>query len=133
MNKIDVKQVVLLHELLINQIGGLHGVKDIGLLDSAVNSIYQTFDGKELYPSIEQKAARLGYNLINNHAFIDGNKRVGVLAMLTFMEFNNVKLQYTDQEIIDICFGVANGNLKSSNLNNWIQSHKVTKQKEKIY
>lgn len=131
MNRIDVEQVALLHELLINQIGGLHGIKDAGLLDSAVNSIYQTFGGQELYPSTEEKAARLGYNLINNHAFIDGNKRVGMLAMLTFLEINNVKIQYTDQEIINIGFGVANGNLKSSDLHNWI-THKVLKQEEKI-
>lgn len=124
MYKIDVKQVVRLHELLINHIGGLHGVKDFAVLESAVSSIYQTFDGQELYPSIEQKAARLGYNLISNHAFIDGNKRVGMLAMLTFLEINNIKMQYTDQEIINIGFGVATGNLKSSDLHNWICSKK---------
>lgn len=124
MNKIDVKQVVLLHEMLINSIGGLHGVRDAGLLDSAVNGIYQTFGGQELYPSIEEKAARLGYSLISNHVFVDGNKRVGVLAMLTFLEINNVKIQYTDQEIINIGFGVATGNLKSSDLHNWICSKK---------
>ena len=124
MNKIDVKQVVLLHELMINQIGGLHGVRDAGLLDSAVNGIYQTFGGQELYPSIEEKAARLGYSLISNHVFVDGNKRVGVLAMLTFLEINNVKIKYTDKEIIDIGFGVATGNLKSFDLHNWICSKK---------
>ena len=113
-----------MHELIINHIGGLHGVKDFGALESAVSSIYQTFDGQELYPSIEQKAARLGYNLISNHAFIDGNKRVGMLAMLTFLEINNIKMQYTDQEIINIGFGVATGNLKSSDLHNWICSKK---------
>ena len=124
MNKLDVKQVVLLHELMINQIGGLQGVRDAGLLDSAVNGIYQTFGGQELYSTIEEKAARLGYSLISNHVFVDGNKRVGVLAMLTFLEINNVKIQYTDQEIINIGFGVATGNLKSSDLHNWICSKK---------
>lgn len=124
MYKIYVKQVVCMHEILINQIGGLHGVKDMRLLDSAVNSIYQTFDGQELYPSTEEKAARLGYNLISNHVFIDGNKRVGMLAMLTFLEINNIKIQYTDQEIINLGFGVATGTLKSSDLHNWICSKK---------
>lgn len=124
MNKIDVKQVVLLHEMLINQIGGLHGVRDSGLLDSAVNGIYQTFGGNELYPTIEEKAARLGYNLINNHVFVDGNKRVGVLAMLTLLEINGIKIKYTDPEIINLGFGVANGNLRTSDLTKWICSKK---------
>ena len=125
MHKIDVKQVVCMHEILINQIGGLHGVKDVRLLDSAVNSIYQTFDGQELYPSVEQKAERLGYNLINNHAFIDGNKRVGMLAMLTFLEVNGVKLKYSDNELIEIGFSVATGAMHASDLHEWIQSHKI--------
>ena len=80
MKKLDKKNVLLLHDLVIKQSGGKAGVRDVALLDSAIACAYQTFDGKELYPSIEEKAARLGYGLISNHAFVDGNKRIGVLV-----------------------------------------------------
>ena len=76
MIKFDDEKVLLLHQLITQATGGSEGVRDIGLLDSALESIYATFDGAELYPTKEEKAARLGYSLISNHAFVDGNKRI---------------------------------------------------------
>ena len=88
------EQIISMHELLIERTGGLNGVKDYGLLESAINNPFQTFMGKELYPTIQRKAANLCYSLINNHAFNDGNKRIGILAMLTFLELNGMQLLF---------------------------------------
>ena len=79
-------KVLLLHKLLAEATGGSIGLRDEGLLESALDGIYATFGGKELYPTKEEKGARLGYTLISNHAFVDGNKRIGMYVMLTFLE-----------------------------------------------
>ena len=85
MIKFSKEKVLLLHELIAQETGGSIGVRDESLLDSALNSAFASFDGVELYPSKEEKAARLGYTLVNNHAFVDGNKRIGMHVMLTFL------------------------------------------------
>ncbi|MBQ9782348.1 MAG: type II toxin-antitoxin system death-on-curing family toxin, partial [Clostridia bacterium] len=82
----DIETIENLHKIVVEYSGGSAGVREYGLLDSAINSIYQTFMGQELYPTIIEKGARLGYNLISNHAFVDGNKRIGILTMLTFLK-----------------------------------------------
>ena len=76
-------KVLLLHQLMIAETGGANEVRDTGLLDSALENVYATFDGQDLYPTKEEKDARLGYSLISNHAFVDGNKRIGMYVMLT--------------------------------------------------
>ena len=78
MIKFSKEKVLLLHDLISRETGGDAGVRDFGLLESALESAYQTFDGQELFPSKEEKAAKLGYALISNHAFVDGNKRIGM-------------------------------------------------------
>ena len=87
-------KVLLLHKLLAEATGGSIGLRDEGLLESALDGIYATFGGKELYPTKEEKGARLGYTLISNHAFVDGNKRIGMYVMLTFLEVNGIRLGY---------------------------------------
>ena len=124
MINIDKKNVLLLHDLIVKQSGGKAGVRDVSLLDSAIACAYQTFDSNELYPSVEEKAARLGYGLISNHAFVDGNKRIGVLVMLTFLKINNVKLKVTDEDLIKFGYSVANGSMKHTDILSWINSHK---------
>ena len=84
MIKFSQEKVLLLHQLITEETGGDHGLRDEALLNSAMESAYATFDGKDLYPSKEEKAARLGFALISNHAFVDGNKRIGMYVMLTF-------------------------------------------------
>ena len=79
------EQIVSLHKELIEETGGIHGLKDEGMLESALAAPFQTFDGEELYPSIYQKAARLGFGLASNHAFIDGNKRASVIFANHFL------------------------------------------------
>ena len=80
MIKLSKEKVMLLHEMLAKQTGGSTGIRDTDLLESALESAYQTFGGVELYPSVEEKGAWLGYALISNHAFVDGNKRIGMLC-----------------------------------------------------
>ena len=97
-----------------------------------MNSAFQCFDNKELYPSIEEKSARLGFNLVSNHAFVDGNKRIGLLVMLTFLEINNIKLSFTDDELVEIGLSLASGKMNYENLLDWIKKHKKSLQLTKL-
>ncbi len=117
------KQIILLQERLIEVFGGSSGIRDDNLLDLSINSIHQTFDGVDLYPSIIHKAVHLGFSLVSNHAFIDGNKRIGTHAMLLMLELNGYELEYKDSELIDIIMDIASSNKKEENLFQWVKSH----------
>ncbi len=108
------EQVILLHQQLIKETGGMSGIRDEGLLESALKSPFVTFEGAELYPSILQKAARLCYGLVANHPFFDGNKRIAAHVMLIFLSLNNVELEYTQDDLINIILSVAKGNADTS-------------------
>ena len=97
MNMLTKQQILLLHSQLIRQSGGSDGIRDEGMLDSAINQPFQTFDDMELYPSIVDKAVRLGYGLITNHPFVDGNKRIGTHALLVTKELLTNKSQFLDE------------------------------------
>ena len=84
MKVLSREQLLLLHSQLINRYGGTHGIRDEGLLDSALSATFQGFGDYEFYPTVTDKAVRLGYGLVVNHPFHDGNKRIGALAMLTY-------------------------------------------------
>lgn len=118
-------KVKLLYKLMIEETGGSFGIRDENLLNSALNGIFQTFDGKDLYPTKEEKGAMLGYALISNHAFIDGNKRIGVYVMLTFLEVNGIRIKCTDSELIELGLGVAAGEIKYEELLDWILDHET--------
>ena len=120
MKKFSREQVLILHTMVIKQSGGIDGVRDNGLLDSALNAPFQSFENEELYPSIQGKAARLCYSIINNHPFIDGNKRIGVLIMLVFLEINNVIIHSQDEDLIDLGLGAASGKYDSDYIMDWI-------------
>lgn len=121
MIKFGQDKVLLLHQLLIEQTGGEHGVRDFGLLDSALEACYATFDGKELFPSKEEKAARLGIGLVSNHAFVDGNKRIGLYVMLTFLEVNGIRIETTDDELVSVGLALAQGKMNYEALLQWIR------------
>lgn len=125
MIKFTDERVLFLYKYMIEETGGAFGIRDEALLDSALEGIFQTFEGKELYPSKEEKGARLGYSLISNHAFLDGNKRIGVYVMLTFLEVNGIRLDCTDEELIEIGLGVASGSITYEALLNWIVNHEI--------
>ena len=114
--KITRENVLAVYNLLTKATGGTVGVRDEGLLVSALEAPYQTFDGVELFPTLLEKAVRLGYGLVSNHPFVDGNKRIGILVMLTFLELNGIALEFKDNEIVDMALGVASGLYKYEDL-----------------
>lgn len=125
MIKISREKVLLLHKLITEETGGDSSLRDIALLDSAVESVYQTFGGQELYPAKEEKGARLGYSLISNHAFVDGNKRIGMYVMMTFLEANGVRIDPTVDDVIRVGLAVASGEMKYEDLLHWIIENKA--------
>ena len=122
----DFKEKVLLHyRLILEETGGLIGVRDEGLLESALASPFMSFGGRDLYPAKEQKAARLGFSLISNHPFMDGNKRVGMHEMLTFLEMNGIYMSCSVEDVIITGRAVADGKMKYEDLLNWIYAHEI--------
>lgn len=124
MIKLSQEKVILLHELLSRETGGEPTLRDSDLLSSALESAFATFDGNELYPSAEEKGARLGFSLISNHAFVDGNKRIGMLVLLVFLEINGVKIRPSNEEVFKMGIGVASGEIKYDSILSWILKHK---------
>lgn len=116
-------EVIMLHDKLLAATGGLPGLHDRGLLESAVLSVDAGFEDVELYPTVVEKAARLAYALISNHPFADGNKRAGILAMLMTLRLNGVKLQYTQQELIALGFDIARGRAEYEKILRWVCLH----------
>jgi len=125
MKVLSREQVLNLHSQLIAATGGTDGVRDYALLDSALQAPFQGFAGVDIYPTVQQKAARLAYSLIKNHAFIDGNKRVGAHALLIFLLLNKINLEYTQQELIDIVLAVAASECEIDDLVRWILVHQL--------
>jgi death-on-curing protein len=113
-------QIKRLHQILIEATGGLNGVRDEGALDSSLSSPFQTFGGAELYPSVIAKIARITYNLVCNHPFVDGNKRIGVYAMAALLELNGIGVDFADEDIIRIGMEIANGQMSDKQLLNLI-------------
>ena len=116
MISLSKEQVIGLHKRLIERTGGLPGLRDEGLLDSALASPFHTFDGEELYPTVVAKIARLTHSLVNNHAFADGNKRIGVYVMLVLLELNHIAADFTDADIIHIGLRLADGSMRAEEL-----------------
>lgn len=124
MIKFSKERVLLLHQILAEATGGSAGIRDEALLDSALESAYAGFGDKEFYPSKEEKGARLGYALISSHAFVDGNKRIGLYVMLSFLEMNGIPIQCTDDELVDIGLSVAAGSMGYDELLQWVLDHR---------
>jgi death-on-curing protein len=125
MIKFNKEKVKLLHQIMTEATGGSAGIRDEGLLDAALESAFATFDGTELYPSKEEKAAKIGYSLISNHAFVDGNKRIGVYVMLSFLELNGIHIDASDGDVVELGLGTASGKLKQEDVLAWIKAHKL--------
>lgn len=125
MKKLTKEQVILLHRELTEETGGADGIRDEGLLESALSAPFQSFGGVDSFPSIQQKAARLGFGLIKNHAFVDGNKRIGTHTMLVFLALNGIELEYTQEELSNIILRVASGDGSFESLLKWIVNHQI--------
>ena len=123
MIRLTAAQVKTMHGLLLKETGGLDGIRDEALLESALNAPFQTFGGEDLFHTTREKAARLCFYLIQNHPFSDGNKRTGILAMLTFLELNGIQVECTDEELIQTGFALANGKMDDQRLVQWLINH----------
>lgn len=123
MIKLTKEQVISMHSSLIGKTGGTDGVRDEGLLESALELPFQTFGGNDLYPSIIQKAARIGYSLVSNHPFVDGNKRIGIHVMLVFLALNGIDISYTQEDLVQIGLSLAEDTMTFEELSAWLSSH----------
>lgn len=117
------EQIILLHNVIYERYGGDHGVLNEGMLDSALQAPFQTFGGEELIPDTKEKIVRLSFGLIKNHAFRDGNKRIGALVLLTLLELNGYPVKATNAEFSDIIIGVAASDKDEKDLLEWVEFH----------
>lgn len=120
------QQIIAMHHTLIMETGGIDGLRDEGLLDSAIAAPFQSFDSTELIKSVQQKAARLAYGLIQNHPFLDGNKRIGAHAMLVFLALNGISLFYTQDELASVFLKMAAGEIDYDDLLQWVIDHEIS-------
>lgn len=127
MIRLSKMQIKSLHSKLIQKTGGLDGIRDEGLLDSALSSPFQSFGGEELYPSIQDKAARICFGLIKNHIFVDGNKRIGIYVMLVFLQLNGISIECNDNDLVELGIGIADGSISDIEIIEWISKYENSK------
>ena len=125
MKYLTLDEIIIIHDKLINITGGSGGLRDRNLLESAINSVFASFDDYEKYPTIEEKSARYAYAITNNHSFIDGNKRIGVLVMLMTLDLNRIELGYEQKELIALGLSIADGSIHYEEILEWIHTHKL--------
>ena len=125
MTRFSREKVLLLHQLIAQETGGEVGLRDQTLLDAALAAAFAGLADREFYPSKEEKAAKLGFDLISNHAFLDGNKRIGMYVMLTFLEANGIALEATNDEVAETGLAVAAGQMNYEALLTWVKVHVV--------
>lgn len=123
MTKFSREKVLLLHQLIAQETGGEVGLRDAALLDAALHAAFSGLADREFYPTKEEKAAKLGFDLISNHAFLDGNKRIGMYVMLTFLEANGIELVATNEDVVEAGLGVATGKMGYDELLEWVRLH----------
>ena len=120
---ISAEDVILIHSRVIEGSGGLDGLRDRDGLEAAVSAPMQTFDGKELYPTDLEKIDRLGFGLASNHAFVDGNKRIGAMMTQLLLKWNGYDLTLRSGELADMFIAIADGTAKEKDLLDWIHRH----------
>ncbi len=120
---ISKNTILRLHELSILKYGGAEGVRDQGLMESAIARPYQTFGGEDLYPTFFEKAAAIVESIIINHPFIDGNKRTGFLAMLAVLEAENFKITATNDELYNFTIRISTGEIKFEEIVTWLKNN----------
>lgn len=120
---ISAEDVILIHSRVIEGSGGLDGLRDRDGLEAAISAPMQTFDGKELYPTDLEKIARLGFGLASNHAFVDGNKRIGAMMTQLLLKWNGYDLTLHTGELADMFIAIADGTAKEKDLLDWIHRH----------
>jgi death-on-curing protein len=128
MRYLTLNEVLELHRRLIERYGGSEGIANLGALESALAQPRMTFGGEDLYPSIDEKAAALGYSLVMNHPFVDGNKRTGHAAMEVFLVLNGFEIDAPADEQQDVILRVAASTLERDKFIDWLRTHIVEKQ-----
>lgn len=113
---LNVEEIIDYHTEIINEFGGAHGIRDIGLLISAVEIAKAAMFGDDLHKTVFDKAAAYLFHLICNHPFIDGNKRIGTVAALTFLNVNNIVLKFIPEELEELVVNVAQGKIKKEEI-----------------
>lgn len=125
MRYLSLEELLILHEYQIEKFGGVHGIRDIRLVESAVYRPQNTFDGKELYKDIFEKAGALGHAIITFHPFTDGNKRTGLYAMLVFLQLNGIEVSISNKELVNLGLAIAKGDLTIEPLSSFLRKHCV--------
>ena len=120
---ISAEDVILIHSRVIQGSGGLEGLRDSAGLEAAIAAPMQSFDGQELYPSDIEKIARLGFGLASNHAFVDGNKRIGAMMTQLLLKWNGYDLALRSGELADMFIAIADGTAKEKDLLDWLSAH----------
>lgn len=119
---VSLEEALAIHALSIQRYGGIEGIRDEGLLESALAQPLQTFDGVELYPSLAEKAARYAFGIVNNHPFADGNKRTGAAVLAVFLRANEVRFKPRLIDMQDTIIALADGSLSYDELVSWIEA-----------
>ena len=119
----NINEVIKIHAILIETFGGDNGLRDLNLLNSAINRPFQTFDLKDLYPSPAEKASAIIESIIVNHPFIDGNKRLGYTLMRLILMHYKTDLNASQNDKFDFVMNIAKGNFKYEDILNWINTH----------
>ena len=117
------EQIFILHKCIYDRYGGSYGLRDEGLLDSALMAPFQTFGGQDLYPEDKDKIAHMAYALIGNHPFSDGNKRIGALTLLTLLQLNGYEVKATNEELTELIYKVAQSEADDRSIRSWIEAH----------
>ena len=125
MKTISLEELLVFHRKIIEKTGGSKGIRDLNLIESALNRAFVTFESKDLYRDVIDKIAAITYGLIKNHGFVDGNKRIGIAVMLFLLELNELKIRYSQKELIKLGLGIADGLMTEENLRNWIRHHEI--------
>jgi death-on-curing protein len=125
MKTLEVTQVITFHKKIVKATGGSEGIRDLGLIESALSKAFITFDGQDLYEGVLKKISVIAYTLIKNHGFVDGNKRVGVATMLLLLRLNGITTQYSQEELIELGLKTAEGSYKEEDIEQWIMKHQV--------
>ena len=123
MRFLSLGEVLELHRRIISDTGGASGLRDLGALESAISQPRMTFGGRDLYPDLVSKAVALGFSLVGNHPFVDGNKRIGHAAMETFLILNGSELAAPVEEAERVMLELAAGNLDREALASWVNEH----------
>jgi len=123
MRYLTLIEVLNLHRQIIEQSGGALGVRDLGALESALAQPRMTFGGEDLYPTLVDKAAAVGFSIIMNHPFVDGNKRTGHAAMETFLVLNGMEISASVDEQEQVILALASGNSGRESFVEWLKQH----------